>query len=740
MRKVSHALLALLASVILAVAAPAQVTLYVDALNGNNGNAGTALLPKKTIAGAVSAGFGSNHGDRLFLSGTFRENIKLDAKNNLFIGQWAGKPQAVLRGDTVVAAGSWTSEGGDIYRVDLSAGSALNQVDNFKEAVASVVVDWDKNIDTLGRHFGHLRRAQSAADCTASENTWWYDYNGSQGWGTARRLKIHLAAGDVLANLTVAWCRANVNGIEIGTPTYTTYPTWGAYAGTNVNGLVIDGLHTYLWCDSGYRQNKPPSSGVGDDGSAYGAGNPVGTVSIGYSIRGADCVDSEFRNIVSIDSGYHGPSYVGDACRFNVLRDIQIWGGAPNTNAGNSSTVFYSGPGLGTSNIIGCRGYRVRAFKYTFLGRDGKPVPFPFVGTDVGTAGTYYSNCDGLISHTNAIASTNEVQDVEWQDCEVIESGDLSDNSRCVGNGLQGGGSSSTPTNALDWRTYPVRFVRCKITNGSRNLHAANHSVAFYQCRFEMARMGPNISASGAQSLGFASGSGSGTVNYTACEFVLNMHNAGGSAVYAWNSGGAVGGTFKHIFINSAVYGTSPSTSANDKALFFTNQALGKEYQYARGSIFGYQWCNATTATGSGTKWLVANATASTGATEINFRDCFYFNISVSRYIGFSGGSNYGGESAYRTSIDPTGVFPGSDFATVLAQDPTAATIAQGQTIRNAFADWDGRTLRLSPHALGVTKTLGVRTDVGFNGRVYSGHYGPWQYGGTVNYASPPSP
>lgn len=401
-------------------------TYYADAVSGNNGNnsQNNPAQPAQTVAGAMADGFGTQDGDTIYLSGTFREQLRLitgtNAVNNITIKQWPGRIQAVIRGDTPTTLTAWTYAGtAGVFDLTISAGTCA-WWDNggthrtLIEGICDVVVDWDRSVDARGRHYGHLQRSSTSTAANMPSNSFYFTPATpavSGGGGGTLRIKLSegFTSDTALDNsgLTIAYVLGNRNGIEIGTPTYTTYPTWGSYTGANVSNLNIDGLHIYLWTDNGQRQNKPVANGAGEDSSAFGAGNQTGTVSIGYGIRPADCNRSTIQNCTFIDGGgYHNVMFVGDHCVNNTLKNLVIWGSSPNTASGNSSAgAFYTGPGLGVNNnIVGCRAYNVTVYKYTLLGRDARPIPFPYIGTDAGTAaaGGYYSTTDGFICHTNA--------------------------------------------------------------------------------------------------------------------------------------------------------------------------------------------------------------------------------------------------------------------------------------------------------------------------------------------------
>jgi hypothetical protein len=420
-------LLGLVTLLVCALVAPTYATdFYCDALNGSDANNSlTPGAPSKTInggSGVKADGFGNNAGDRLFVSGTFREQLRLNnaAGNNLnyiTIQQWPGKPQAIFRGDTVIALTSFTfvdaTNGVFTYTVPAGTLAFWNNSGTHRtltEGICDVVVDWDFSIDAQGRHFGHLTQVIDDATVLTTTDTWHFTPPApAASGGGGGTLKIHLSENFVstaalqASGLTIAYVAGNLDGFEIGTPTYTTYPTWGAYTGVNVNNLVIDGIDFYLWSDSGYRKNKPVSSGSGDDSSAFGAGNSLGTVSIGYSIRIADGNNCRVSNCKIYDPGYHPLMFVGDRCTQNTAVNVMTWGGALNSQSGGSAGMFYTGPGLGVNNdITGCRAYFCDSNLYTFLGRNGVQTTFPWRDADGNADRAFSCRYDGFLNHTNA--------------------------------------------------------------------------------------------------------------------------------------------------------------------------------------------------------------------------------------------------------------------------------------------------------------------------------------------------
>ena len=411
---------------------------YVDAAGGFDGGTNAPETPWATIDYAIDNGFASEAGDTLHLSGTFYEQIRLSWQaghvcSGLTIKQWEGMPQAVIRGDTPTEVADWNETSTNtVYEYTLNAGTVpywvntgdANKHYTLREGIVSVTINWDTSIDQYGRHYGHLAQsdqiitgvdgvtALATVLAAMDDQTWLFIPNpvaASGGGGGKIYIKLAAYADDAALDLAapqINYVIGNRNGIEIGTPTYTTYPTWGAYDGRNVTNCTIDGLHVYLWCDSGYRKNKPASTGQGDDNTSYDGGNQRGTVSVGYGIRPADWTGGNIKNVVLKDCGYHSAMYVGDHCTNNRFENIVAWGGGVNPYSGGSTGAFYTGPGSGLDNnnsIRGCVAERYIAHRYTLLGTDGACIPSPIDGTDDSDPiAVTYCSYDGMLIHTNA--------------------------------------------------------------------------------------------------------------------------------------------------------------------------------------------------------------------------------------------------------------------------------------------------------------------------------------------------
>ncbi|MCC6230588.1 MAG: hypothetical protein IT432_15355 [Phycisphaerales bacterium] len=222
---------------------------YVQATTGSDANNGSAGAPFRTMARLQTS---MKSGDRAYLSGVFRESLYLEGLSNITVAQWAGRPQAILRGDREIT-GAWTG-GPGVWSTTIEPGTTPG----------AVVVDWDVNIDEHGRHYGFLRAASDFAGLLNQPNSFWFD-------DATDTLSINLA-GDDPAQHRVGYSRVGIDGLTIfGAP-------WG------VTNVVVDGIHSILWAD--------PTPGWG------------------YGIKMLDCRNSVLRNHVTIDNGFHGTGWV----------------------------------------------------------------------------------------------------------------------------------------------------------------------------------------------------------------------------------------------------------------------------------------------------------------------------------------------------------------------------------------------------------------------------------------------
>lgn len=720
---------------------------YIDAQNGDDANDGDS--PAEPIQ-TLNEGFnlrlyGYNDDDTIHLSGTFSGDLAtavesiikvLTPGQRVTIKQWAGMPQAIIRGDVEIPNGSWTYGGSAGVFTYTFASGYFDYANNrtLPEAIASVVVNWDTVVDARGINSGHLRRAQSNADCSTRVNSWWFEPSGTAGvnqtGGGVLKINVGTTAGGTdasltstgaltSAGLTVAYVRANRNGIEIGNPTYQDNVfTPGDFATNNPSGtryLTIDGLYVYLFSDGGWR-TQFNGGGTGIDVG----GSTIGTRSIGYGIRVADGLYSVVKNCVTRDTGYHGIMFVGDLCQNNTMMDCTMYGGGLNPLSGNSiGGAFYTGnSGSGDKNISGCKAYRCTVYQYTHMGRELEtvssstyaiPIQFPFTSAGASTYTT--CNTDGFISHTNA-AVGNRVLDVEYHDCNVIAYYKMSDGSMCLGSAfiVNGVGDGSSPSDPMDPSDYPVRFYDCTFTDGCYNETSSDCNVAYSRCKFVMSRAGSQR-GSGTGVMG--SQSGSQSILYDACEVFLNLDHASSA-----RNGFQCSTSNKIYHRNVSVYVNGTATNAQ-RIFNFINGSTGSTVK-ARGCIYGFR--------SNKSSWeLLTMGTSPSGTTlnETNFdmNDCFYFNITVP--CGFPG------PNTMSEWINGGGDWASGASGAAIDQD----AVNNGTT--NPFAGGATATdLSLTAAAKAIKKTLVIRSDYGINLLAYSSNYGAWQYGGNTYRSS----
>ena len=695
--------------------------IYFDATAASNGS-GTEASPYNVLQDAIAAltTAAATADSTLWVAGTERGTIKYDATAyRTTIKQWPHKQQFVLRGDFVP---TWVKSASGVFYADISFDQiALDDaLLDSADYIASVMLDWDAKVDLLGRHYGHLTRAAGAtladqyAAVVADSNTFFYDYDGSQ-TGTAHRIVIGVdhtvyttdtGGGSTDINvLNVACAVGTINGIEIGTPTFTT--PWGAtsyglYAGIETK-VTIDGIHVYLFPDSGNI-----------------SATRAALRSIGYGIRIADGVNCVLKNIKTIDTGYHGLGYVGNLCHDNIFEHCECWGGNPSTS-GFSSFVFYTGSaGAGDHNIYNCIGRRCVAQIYNLLGPDGNPI-------------TNTASCDGFLSHTDNNTGTvdgNVVQDVEWRDCYAVFSGKLSDNTGCAGNGFYSNScanptGTSGPANKNNPFDYPVRVIGGGIVNGNKNYTANYCSIAFHKCSLKFPRMGA-LSTSTNGFLG--STTGTNLVLFSGCEIVANLDAPG-----SWDCCLFYCSATNDIrALNCSIYIVGSPSNARFKSMVYLSNSSAARLTL-KSNILGFQQAKQVV-TGSGNKLIIYTGMATdAGLTNgvATIANNAYFNAGYYWNASYNGGTiNATGETTWKASVDPTGYYPTRVAGTRGAYDAAPSDQFLGYSVANMFDDTSGQTLELNGvSVVEQTCTNQMFGNVGINGRAYNANYGCYQYG-----------
>ena len=325
--------LGLIAAVLMLWASPAafgQQLWYIHAEDGDDANSGhTADAPFRTIERFIQAtGEGDvQDGSEVLLAGTFRESFII---NMLFAGdarrltvrQWLDTdpgsaslklPQAVLRGDKL--AKGWTRAGTtDRYTATVPQGLWL----------ASVVWNWDINVDLYGRHRGHLTPVTSIAAVEVTPYSWFYA-------GTTLHVNVTAPKGP----------HTNASNGQVA---YVPYGENGGVTIANGVGCVVKGIHTYLW--------------LNDVSGSYG-------ISQEHSTNGliVDCVTR--------DTSHHGIGYTGATRDGNRIAGCVVSGlmGLRVDNNADAFGFLSSGNAINSGSVEECT-----AHCYSLLTPSGTPL------------------------------------------------------------------------------------------------------------------------------------------------------------------------------------------------------------------------------------------------------------------------------------------------------------------------------------------------------------------------------
>ena len=271
---------------------------YVDGNSAVNGT-GTELSPFNTLTAVPAI-----EDSEVYVAGTLREAVQWSGvRRGTVVQQWAGKPQAELRGDVIAPPDEWTRQDNGVFSTAIPS------------PPSSVVWNWDTNVDSQGRHFGHLRGVASLAECRSAAATWFFD----QGMAT---LYLHPPAGAQSPDIgdVYAWVR-----------------TGCGFTLSQCEDLTIDGLQFRLWTD--------PSSGNG------------------YGIKFTSATNCTISNCLFEDCGYHSIGFIGSICERNQIISCVARG----LHGRSIHFVFYSG---GT-DIVGCRATDCEAHLYNILDWQG---------------------------------------------------------------------------------------------------------------------------------------------------------------------------------------------------------------------------------------------------------------------------------------------------------------------------------------------------------------------------------
>ena len=190
--------------------------LYIDGVEGNDANDGTAASPKQSVGTSVVDDFFSSNdtGSTVYVANTVRAGgdplIITTPTTNCAIRQWPGRPKAVIRGDTPIT-GTWDDSAAPEYSIDIGAGLG---------ALVYVVEDWDTNLDSQGRHLGYMNAVPTS---TLAANDTFYD--------------------NVTGILTIR-CADDGNPNE-RSYSYSLLEDAGRI--TEPSGLTVEGVDFYLW-------------------------------------------------------------------------------------------------------------------------------------------------------------------------------------------------------------------------------------------------------------------------------------------------------------------------------------------------------------------------------------------------------------------------------------------------------------------------------------------------------------
>lgn len=272
---------------------------YVDGSRPVNG-AGTEFSPFNSLNRVPAV-----ENAQVYVGGILRETAEWSGlRRGTVVQQWPGKLRAELRGDVVVPPGEWARRGNGLFSTTIPS------------SPSSVVWNWDTNVDSSGRHFGHLRGAASLQECQHAVSTWFYDQS-------SMTLYVHQPPGAQPPDQgdAYAWVR-----------------TGSGFTINNGDGVTIDGLRLCLWSDS----------------------SPGG----GYGIRLNNGIGATISNCLFEDCGYHSAGFVGNVCRDNRLINCIGRG----LHGRSNHFVFYSL----TEDIVGCRAEKCEAHLYGVLDWQGR--------------------------------------------------------------------------------------------------------------------------------------------------------------------------------------------------------------------------------------------------------------------------------------------------------------------------------------------------------------------------------
>lgn len=571
-----------------------MATYYVDASGGNDSNNGTTTgTPFLTLAKCVAV---AAAGDTFNLKGTFRETADFSDKgNNITLQQWEGQTQAWIRGDTVV----------DTFTVD-GSGQCYNKTVTASLNVATVTANWDSQINSRGRHYGHLTRATSLANCKTTDNSWYYD----SGTGV---LSVRIGANADPAGYTVTYvkCANTVNGVN--------GVTIGSSGATACHGIRVLNLCFALWCW--------PAAGFG------------------YPLRLISCQNSFAKGNTYHDSGYHSiglVNYNGVAMRNVKAIDEAAYGIVA---SGDSLYVAYADTGgidveSGFENCYG--------LLEPLLGMDGNPIAYyspvsPFTQVTSATA-------MGMACHTSA---TVNISKFRAKDCLIVTgSVHSSMTNRMAAYRVS---HATAPSDKTNPKTYGAWLDRCDVLSGVSS--AFKDSAAWTNSVIQLSQAGSsgaaNISNGGV--LGDNSScTAEAWMLYKANAISVDL-NVGAAGASMFNCRGNTTNHYRNnlVLINNSIVNTSLYTSAQIRA--FINHIITETPTiYARGNIF----MHLAPGTGSNHNNLTYNNSTITTQEQVDsmlqFKDNWYINMDTNRY---SSATFVDTDAEWLAKCDTTGVF-----------------------------------------------------------------------------------
>lgn len=252
-------------------------------------------------------------GDVVYVSGVVRKANGQAAQygwtglNNVQIRQAPNQPQAIFRGDTPLPTTGWSASGNG-WSMTITTGLTLD----------AVVYGWDEQIDSNGRHYGHLAPVSLATVQAGTGAPGLYHYNSGTGV------------------LTVYLGGANPN---TGTKFVSYCVTTGKDAISFSNGynITVDGIQFQLY----------PST------------------ENGYGVSMADCQGSVISNCVGEDMGKHAFGFLNNTSHNFSNRIVNCV--AKGLSVGGTHFVHYVATGFGTTNAAVVDS---TARRYRYLGLD----------------------------------------------------------------------------------------------------------------------------------------------------------------------------------------------------------------------------------------------------------------------------------------------------------------------------------------------------------------------------------